>query len=165
MNKTLYFLLLFALPFGVWALSSDAQQQIEITANSANIDDAKGVTIYSGEVKIIQGTTQISADKVTLHYDQAHNIETVHAEGKPARFERQPDHRKDKIYAQALRMEYHLQKDMIHLYDNAQVHQGKDTFTGDKIRWDIQKELITADGKVSVTIQPKGAATPAVPQP
>lgn len=155
MIKIIVFLLLFATALPSLALPTDPKQPIQVTAERASIDDAKGVTVYQGNVVVTQGSTTIYADTVTLEYDAEHNVKVVHAKGKPARFERLPGHRQSKVRAAALRMEYHHQRDVIHLRDNARIHQGKDTFTGDKIRYDMKRDLITADGKISVTIQPK----------
>ncbi len=163
MNLHIVFALLLALlAQAAFALSSDKEQPIEVLAQKAMIDDAKGVTTYQGNVTITQGSTKIMADTVTLEYDTDHNVKTIHAQGNPARFQRRPDHREEDIVAQGGRMEYFVQTDVIHLYENARIQQGKDTFTGAKITYDVKKDFITADGQVSVTIHPKAqSAKPA----
>ena len=60
-------LITFFLSTSAWALSSDKNKPVEVEADSFNLDDAKKVTIYSGNVIITQGSMEIMADKVTIY--------------------------------------------------------------------------------------------------
>ena len=62
-------------------------------------------------------------------------------------------------------MEYFAQEQKIILLNKAHVRQSGDTFSSDKINYDIAKDIVTAgDGspsdRVHITIQPKAKVAP-----
>ena len=71
------------------ALSSDREQPIELEADSAHIDERTGVSVYTGNVKLTQGSTRLLADRLTVERGEDGN--RVVAEGQPATFSQQPD--------------------------------------------------------------------------
>ncbi len=159
------FFLFFSSPAG--AVSSDQEQPIQIEANSASLDNQKGLTMYFGNVVITQGTLKLKAEKVTLTYDDKRQIdvviaETEKADSPPVYFEQVLDN-KELIRAEARLMEYHAKKDILHLKKSAKVWKNKDTITGDHIMYDAKLGKITAkaaqpgetgSGRVKVTIEP-----------
>src|SRR6266852_4078026 len=66
----------------VYALNSDRRQPIKVSADKVDVNQKNGVTRYSGNVKLIQGTLHINADEIVVRY-RAGNIETVSATGAP----------------------------------------------------------------------------------
>lgn len=73
-------------------LPTDKAQPIHIAAQTATLDQKKGVTIYSGDVQFTQGTMLVKADVVTAHFNaQTQKIEKIHAQGSPARYQQQPE--------------------------------------------------------------------------
>ncbi|MDX2505717.1 MAG: lipopolysaccharide transport periplasmic protein LptA [Gammaproteobacteria bacterium] len=152
------------------ALSSDRDQPIELEADSADIDDLKGISIYTGNVILIQGSMVIKADKLTLYNDKNKELEKAVAVGhkKLATFKQRPEGKNQDLHARAITMIYFLNKDKIHLLKNAHVDQDGDTFSGDKIIYDTKNETVvatsqkdkagkpvTSGSRVKVTIQPK----------
>jgi lipopolysaccharide export system protein LptA len=80
------------LSLATFGLPTDKAQPIHIAAQTATLDQKKGVTIYSGDVQFTQGTMLVKADVVTAHFDaQTQKIEKIHAEGSPARYQQQPE--------------------------------------------------------------------------
>ncbi len=139
------------------ALSSDREQPIEIRADRASIDDLKGITVYEGNVEVIQGSMVLRGDKVTLTYDQNKQVEQIIAEGNPAYYKQRPDNRDSDVQAEARRMEYYAKKDMLHLIQEARVWQDKDSFSGEHIVYDVKRSQLTAEGgkdRVTVVIEP-----------
>ena len=175
MKKTLIFivysLLLWTLPASVMALATDRSQPIELEADTADIDDLKGISIYTGNVILTQGSMVIKAYKLTLYNDNNKELEkavAVGQKGKLSTFKQRPEGKDKDLRARASTMIYFLKKDKIHLLKQATVWQGGDTFSGDKIIYDTKHETVVAssqkdkDGKpiktgnrVKVTIQPK----------
>lgn len=49
------------------ALESDKEQPIELVADSVDIDETKGVSIYKGDVDLRQGSMHLRADIVTVY--------------------------------------------------------------------------------------------------
>ena len=61
-------LLLLSLPAALThALPDDRDQPIHITADKALRDEKKGVTIYSGNVQMVQGSLELEADTLTIY--------------------------------------------------------------------------------------------------
>lgn len=75
-----------------WAVPADKSQALQFAAQRATLDMKRGVTTYSGDVQISQGTMLVKADVVTAHFDPAtQKIERIHAQGSPALYQQQPD--------------------------------------------------------------------------
>jgi len=138
----------FGLPVSSWALSTDRQKDIEIEADSAIIDDAKQLTIYTGDVVIIQGSLRITGAKVTIYYDDDSDFVKLESVGKPARFRQLPDGKKDidsnYQVAHADRMEYFKKKDLIVLLGNAVYGQGGSKVAADRIEYNSRTSRMTA---------------------
>ena len=69
---------------GTWALSTDKDQPIEIEADTADLDNKKGVTIYRGNVVLIQGSVRMTGDIMTVYFKDD-ELDILIMEGKPAR--------------------------------------------------------------------------------
>ncbi|EIJ43669.1 lipopolysaccharide transport periplasmic protein LptA [Beggiatoa alba B18LD] len=154
-NKALLGASLFIMSHSVFALATDKDQPINITAEQATIDDIKGIAIYEGNVVVTQGTIRIEADKVTLTYTKKQTLDKVILDGNPARFKQRPDNSTEDLNAKAEKMEYFATENRLQLTQNAEVWQGKDTFTGQRITYDTERGIIKANQKVQVTIQPR----------
>lgn len=158
------------------ALSTDRDQPIEIEADSAEADDAKKVTIYRGDVIIVQGSLRITGSEVTIYYSKDGDFTKMITTGSPSRFRQLPDGQEDVDAnyqrAQASRMEYYKEKDLIVLLGDAVYGQGGDRVAADRIEYDsknsrMNARTLTASKKVKkagdapkksrvrITIQPK----------
>ena len=73
-----------------FALPDDKDQPIHISADKALRDERKGVTVYSGNVQMRQGTMEVDADKISF-YHAAENANQVIAVGTPAKMRLQPE--------------------------------------------------------------------------
>lgn len=152
-------LITFFLSTSAWALSSDKNKPVEVEADSFNLDDAKKVTIYSGNVIITQGTMEIMADKVTIYGAQG-NTEKVIAIGKPVKFKQQPDGKQGLIRGEANQFNYLVTKDTLVLLDKATLWQNGNTFSSDRIEYDSKRSVVKAGDKktnstrVKVTLEP-----------
>lgn len=131
------------------ALSTDKQQDMEITADSAEMDDMKGISIYRGDVIVVQGTMRITGDIMTVYFDDNGDMELAVMEGKPATYRQLPDDSEVYDEAYALRMEYYTLKDYIILIDEGLVIQEGLRMTGDRIEYD------TVSNKASAETKPK----------
>lgn len=146
-------------PIAALALSSDREQPMYIEADRADIDDKKGISVYTGNVKVTQGTFLLLADKLTVHIDND-QVKKAVATGNPARYKQRPDGKDEDIEAEALQMEYYASPERIVLIDRAVASQGGDEFRSDKIVYDIEKDIVnagtaTGDSRVHITLQPR----------
>ena len=80
--------LLWLAPIAGNALPGDRDQPIHITADKALRDEVEGVTVYSGNVELVQGSMELEADKLTIY----HNTDVADSwerEGEDVEFFRQ----------------------------------------------------------------------------
>jgi lipopolysaccharide export system protein LptA len=140
------FLLLIFSPV-LFALSTDKQQDIEIYADSAEMDDIKGISIYRGNVIVIQGSIRMTGDIMTVYFDDNDDMELVIMEGKPATYKQLPDDSEIYDEAEALRMEYYALKDYVILIEKGLVTQEGLRFSGDRIEYDTLTNKVKAETK------------------
>ncbi len=125
------------------ALEGDTEQPIHITTDEALRDEKTGLTVYQGNVELIQGTIVINADKVTFYSDTT-EADRIVAEGKPARMRQQPEPDSALMHAHGETIEYFRSEERIQLRQNAQVEQDGSTVRGDKIDYFINQQLVKA---------------------
>lgn len=129
---------------GAEARSTDREQPIVIEAGAAEADNRAQITTYRGDVVITQGTLRITGDTVWIHYDDANTITKAISVGKPAKFRQLPDDKEDYMTADADRMEYHADEDLILLLGNARYGEGKDKITAQRIVYDSRRGRVKA---------------------
>ena len=142
------------------ALPDDREQPIHISADKALRDEKQGVTIYSGNVQMNQGSMHIEADTLTIYHIEA-EADKIVAMGRPAKMRQRPDLEKGPVHARALVIEYYQQEEKVHLQDEARIEQDGAIVTGDSIDYFIAQELVKADSdgaregnRVQVVIPP-----------
>jgi lipopolysaccharide export system protein LptA len=142
------------------ALPGDREQPIQITAEKALRDEKKGVTIYTGNVVLVQGSMELEADTLTI-YHTSEKADQMIAEGNPAKMRQQPELDKAVVHAQGKVITYFRSEDKVNLRTDAKIEQDGAVVSGDSIDYFIAKELITAqsdktqpDNKVVVVIPP-----------
>jgi lipopolysaccharide export system protein LptA len=136
--------LLGVAPSSAQALATDREQPIVIEAAAAEADNRKRVTVYRGDVVITQGTLRITGDTVWIYYDDANTITKAISVGKPAKFRQLPDGKENYMTADAERMEYLADQDLILLLGNARYGEGKDEITAPRIIYDSRRGRIRA---------------------
>lgn len=130
------------------ALPNDKEQPIHISANSAKLDRKQRTATYSGEVTLKQGSLEISADQITIHTNTDDKVEKMEARGKPARYQQQPAENQAPITAQANSIRYTLTNEQLLLLENAFLEQQNGaSISGNRIDYDIRKEIMKAAGK------------------
>lgn len=136
MKKLLSLLLL--LSSNVYALPEDANQPIRLTADRATYSERTGITTYSGNVKITQGTLKIGANNITVHLTQNRSIASALASGSPATFEQVVSTEKGLAKGQANKIDYNATTGIITLTGNAKLTQGGGSFAGNVIRYSLK---------------------------
>jgi lipopolysaccharide export system protein LptA len=170
--KSLAAILLLALALPAAALDSDRDQPVELSANRAEMNNATGTGVYTGNVVLTQGTMHITADKMTVHTTPDGDLERVIAEGRDATFRQLPQGQQEYMHARAPYMEYRPQDPgHVLLKGGAVLTQGKNQFAGETIRYDMQKDTVVAragesdDQRIRITFFPeKNKQTDAAPQ-
>jgi len=154
--------LLFILPLclsgGVFALPSDKDQPIELLADSADMDEARELSIYRGNVDMRQGSMHLLADEVTVQHP-GRKPKRIIAIGS-VRFS-QKNSEGQLVRARAQKAEFEVDSEILELTGKAFYSQGEDTMRSDRIVYDRVKHKVragaAAQGKqrVRITIQPQ----------
>jgi lipopolysaccharide export system protein LptA len=163
MNRSCLLTLVMAtllLPAAGWGLSSDRDQPMTIEADRVELDDAKGISTYHGNVKVTQGTLVLTGDLMTV-YTEANAVDKVIMLGNPATYRQRPDGKDEDVRARAKRMEYYTDPEHIILLKEAEVRQSGDILRSERIEYDVATDQVNAgtsqpDERVRITIQPRG---------
>ncbi len=160
-------LALLAFPPVAAALDSDREQPIHLEADSVQIDDLKGVSIYRGNVIYSQGTIRLEADTVHIYHDEHRKISRLEALGEPARFRQRLEGDDKDMLANARRMQYFAHPERLVLEHDAYIWRQDVEFTGDFISYDAEQDVVSAtkeseDGRIRIVIPPR-QANPASP--
>lgn len=130
---------------------------VQISADSAQMDERRGVGIYSGNVVVTRGAMTLHADRITIHTPERRPTR-MEAEGTPVRVET-PDEAGQPRIATARRMEYGFDNELLVLLDDARVRTATEDARGDRITYDLAQEIIQIEGsperRVEITIQPR----------
>ena len=141
------------------ALPDDSNQPIHISADKALRDEKKGVTIYSGNVEMKQGSMEMEADTLIIYHTTDQASEIV-AKGNPAKMRQQPELDKAIVHAQGDVITYYKNEEKVNLQTDARIEQDGAVVEGDSIDYFIDKEVINArsdeseDGKKVVVVIP-----------
>ncbi|MBS3804580.1 MAG: lipopolysaccharide transport periplasmic protein LptA [Oleiphilaceae bacterium] len=161
MTQRVYILalgLLFSLPAAAFDLESDAP--VTINSDKARLDDAQGRATYTGDVVVTQEGTQLDANRVELYRDNL-GLSRMEAFGTPARYQQPASQEQAEIDARALTITYDARDEQITFEEQAVIHQGSDTFRGQRIVYSTSDRVVTAESgpdasdRVEMTIQPR----------
>jgi len=156
---------LLTLPGGVVALDTDELQPTYIEADRVEIDDAKGISIYRGNVVLTKGSIRLLSDLLTV-YNAEGETERYVADGEPATYQQTMEKSRKELLAKGNKIEYQLARQIITLTDNAHVLQDGDEFHGDRIVYNMRSNQVQASAeptskeRVRMVIQPRARTTP-----
>lgn len=137
------------------ALPSDREQSLRIAADKQEIDLKQGVVVYSGDAKFVQGTLEINASKITVRRDKDQSVESVIAEGSPAKYQQQPEAGKPVIHAEATKLTYNVKKEFLVMDGNVSIEQDGAVTKSGHADYDIksQNAKFSGDGKTSGRVE------------
>lgn len=130
--------MLLTLPLYSHALPSDANQPIKLLADKATYSERTGVTSYSGNVIITQGTLRLTADDITVNLSQQRSINSAVATGRPATMQQIVTQEKGLAKGQANKIDYNAVTGIITLTGNAKLNQNGASFAGNVIRYSLK---------------------------
>ena len=152
-------LLLLLLPCQLWALSTDRDKPIEVEADELEVREQEGISIYQGNVKLVQGSLEINADRVVIHFNEANELTLMEMTGTPATL-RQLNDNQQEMWGEAKQIDYTQSKSLLELRDSARLSQAGDIIESDLIRINTESNSLQAgsmesDQRVKMLIQPK----------
>lgn len=146
-------LMLWAVAHQAWAIPSDRHQQITLSADRATYNDKTGVTTYSGNVIIEQGTLKVQADSIVANLNTKREISSITATGRPAKFQQQIHVDKGVAYGQAQKIIYNADTGIITLSGGAYLNQDGAIMRAETLRYSMNKGDVEATGSKSGRVQ------------
>lgn len=138
---------------------ADRDKPIQIISDRLNVDDAKHISTFEGNVELTQGTLHLVSDRLVVTEDAAGNKLCV-ASGRPASFRQKRDASDEYVEGYGERIEYDSRAEIVNFYVRARVKRELDDVRGDHITYSTQTETFhvsgrQSSGRVRATIQPK----------
>lgn len=145
---------------------ADRDKPVHLEADEVRIDDARQISIFTGNVQMTQGTLSISGEQVVATQgNQGFEHGTV--TGKPAGFRQKREGMDEYVEGFGLRIEYDAISGIMDIYGQAHVKRGQDDVRGEHITYNPRTEIFQVSGaaaqlpdkgRVRVVIQPKAAS-------
>ncbi len=158
------------LPLGANAEKADREKPINLEADKVTLDDNQKLSVFEGNVILTQGTTKITAAKITVRQEKDGSQKATGL-GKPATFRTKRDGVDEFVDGSAEKIEYDSKTDKVELFTNAWLRRDKDEVRGNYVSYEGSTEFYQALGggtdsnkRVSVVMQPKPKVASPVPK-
>lgn len=149
MSKIKYYsllaLVLIFTPLCLYALAQDHKELMHIVSDSSQYNYKMGETWFEGQVKVDQGTTHLTADRLITKKNAQNKIQEALAFGlqQPAHYWSYPKKGEKMLHAQAKLMKLYPLESRIVLEGDVLVTQGENRFQGQIIVYNIKLQTIT----------------------
>jgi len=130
------------------ALPEDFGQPIEINAYTVMIDESTGISEYTGDAEVRQGSLFLSAELIKV-ITSGNEVLKVIAEGtkeKPAKYSQSQPNQPRFIEAVAQLIVYDVENGLVLLKGDAHLVQGFDSFSGETLDYDIVNDKVIVKG-------------------
>ncbi|MBR9814660.1 lipopolysaccharide transport periplasmic protein LptA [bacterium] len=139
--------------------SGAAQAQngpLSIDADKAELDEQRGVSIYSGDVRLTQGNLTLTGQQLTIRrVDDDDNIRAT-MRGEPAVLTQGATPGQAAVTATAGNMTYETANRRLLLESGAELRRGEDVLTAERIEYSVDAQRMQASGtgneRVRITI-------------
>jgi lipopolysaccharide export system protein LptA len=137
-------------PFG--GLEHDATLPVEITADRLDLDQAAGTAVFTGTVKVGQGTLRLAADRVEVFYDDA----AASGTGKVRRMvaEGNVTLTNGAEHAEADHATYEVAAGTIDMTGNVLLTQGQNALSSETLHIDLETGTGQLQGRVQTIFTP-----------
>lgn len=141
----------FVFHFKTYALEDDHLKKVHIVADSGIYNYKTGINIYEGHVKIDQGSTHLTADRLITKNNSQHVIQEATAYGlqKLAHYWTLPKPGDVVMHAYARVIKFYPIESNVTLEREAWVTQGDNKFQGQLIHYNSKEQtiIVPADQK------------------
>lgn len=135
----------FQVAFGT--LQEDSDLPVEVNADSLSVDQSNGSAVFSGNVRIAQGSMRISAPEVQVFYnDSSSGISRLEASGGVLLVDG-PD------AAEARNAIYSIENGTVELTGDVLVTQGSNTLQSQKMTIDLETNTAQMEGRVKTIVR------------
>ncbi len=131
-----------------YALSGDSKKPIEIEAESVMVDETSGFNEFIGNAEVRQGSLLMTAEIIQVQTN-IDGVESMLAKGTikdPAKYIQDQEDQPRFIEATATLITYDVNKGLIFLEGDAHLIQGFDSYSGEKLNYDIDNDKVTVTG-------------------
>lgn len=140
-----------------FALPDDREKPLELSADSADLNQQTHRGEFIGHVQLDQGSSHLRAANAITEGSAQNKLVLAVANGdqkEQAHFWTVTEHGKPPLRAYADMIRYHPDQHLIELIGNARVVQGENSFSAPKISYDTLKQHVVSksDGKTRTTI-------------
>jgi lipopolysaccharide export system protein LptA len=146
-------LLVMTLAPVAYALDSDRDAPVHLEADHATYNQQTGVTVYTGNVIVTQGTIRLQADNVVANLDANRTIKNVTATGKPAKFQQKVTPDKGIVYGDGDQIFYDATTSQLTLTGHAHLTQDGSSFNGNTLRYGMTQGDIEGSGNSQQRVQ------------
>jgi lipopolysaccharide export system protein LptA len=143
------------------AAQPDKDEPVRLEADQAQLNNATGESVYTGDVRLTQGKTVITGDRLELYTTDDGAIERAVVTGEPATYKGQPEKKKTIVRGEAPRMIYYAGSDeRIRMTEGAVLWQGKDRLEGETVVYRVKEDTVEADSseggedRINITLSP-----------
>lgn len=124
-----------------------ADVPLELEADRADIDAARGISIYTGNASLTHGEMRITGERMEVHTDGEGALSHIVVSGSPATFRDLPEGQTRPVEAEAKQMEYHARApERAFFLGGAKLWQGDDTIHAETIRINLETQIVEALG-------------------
>jgi lipopolysaccharide export system protein LptA len=162
-HKLLLLSLFVVLSLPAQAEKADRNKPVHLEADNVTLDDVRKLSVFQGNVLLVQGTLMLRADHVEARQNDD-GLQGVTATGKPVSFRQKRDGVDEYIEGFADSMDYDGVQSVLRLQGNARLRKGGDEIRGAQITYDAKTEFYKvigqqnvpgSSGRVRVIIRPK----------
>ncbi len=173
MNLLVFHCLLSVLFFTASAQAEDSQRSVQIESDSFDFDQASGISVYEGNVRVRSGMARLSGNRVEVHANQD-VIERIVATSGLSKFEIVVGNG-ETLTAQAQEIEVNLDKDVIYFRREVRMENKGSTLSGEGFIYNLGNDTfksIEGSGRVRLELKEaerkprkKPAAKTGLPKP
>ncbi len=163
-------------PVPAHAEKADRNKPIHLEADRVTVDDAKQISIFSGNVVLTQGSMILRGDKMEVRQDKD-GFRRGTVWGNLAYFRQKREGYDDLIEGWSERIEYDSRADKVEMFNRAMLKRAQDEVRGNYISYDAGSEFFQVvgggtqpgserpgDGRVRAIMQPKPKDIPSASQ-
>ena len=127
-----------------FALPQDKKEVLHVVADITTYDYKKGLNYYEGHVQVDQGSTHLTADRMTTKSSNKHRIEEAIAYGinAPAHYWTTPNAGEEVVDAYGKVIKYYPETRNTTLQGDVVITQGQNNFHGQLIHYNMNDQTI-----------------------
>ena len=132
------------------AENADRNEPIHLEADQVLMDDAQHISIFTGNVRLSQGTLLIRGDKIVVAQDKD-GFKHATAYGNTAEFRQKREGWDDYVEGYGNSIEYDTRTETLDFHEKARLKRNLDEVSGDHITYNVKTEIFRVNGGVAST--------------